>query len=239
MRGGSLLYCFLYARRSLRSASDASSGFVRRFRKWVQALNLVFSLWFSSLLRIDVSLFPMYSTTLPLAFPISYTPASLMDKACMTAFVNGVHIALIGITNLLRMTYLQPCYNTIVGLGGFEPPRQMSASSFQSYRACQLHHSPNFENLDGESQPATTPSESPCFKDIPKHGHLSIGKPIVNIARVDNKPIITEGTMAVCPKCYSRDMIRWGKYGRLQKWHCQTCGYTTVNPRQRKPKGSK
>ncbi len=42
--------------------------------------------------------------------------------------------------------------------------------------------------------------------------------------------------MAVCPKCYSREMIKFGKYGRLQKWHCQNCDYTTVKPRQRRPK---
>lgn len=40
------------------------------------------------------------------------------------------------------------CYNIIyksppmvvMRAGGFEPPRQLSANSFQSYRACQLHH---------------------------------------------------------------------------------------------------
>ena len=45
--------------------------------------------------------------------------------------------------------------------------------------------------------------------------------------------------MAVCPMCYSRDMIKFGKYGKQQKWHCMSCGYTTVSPRQRRPKKKK
>jgi len=43
----------------------------------------------------------------------------------------------------------------------------------------------------------------------------------------------------ICPKCLSRDMIRFGKYDKRQKWHCLKCGYTTVSPRQRMPKGKK
>ena len=48
------------------------------------------------------------------------------------------------------------CYNTFtyksppqvkMTAGGFEPPRQLSANSFQSYRACQLHHA---VSLQGE-----------------------------------------------------------------------------------------
>ena len=40
----------------------------------------------------------------------------------------------------------------------------------------------------------------------------------------------------ICPKCFSRDMIKFGKYGERQKWHCLKCGYTTAKPRQRMPK---
>lgn len=43
--------------------------------------------------------------------------------------------------------------------------------------------------------------------------------------------------MPVCPKCYSREMIKFGKYKRRQKWHCLKCHYTTTKPRQRKPSG--
>lgn len=45
--------------------------------------------------------------------------------------------------------------------------------------------------------------------------------------------------MAVCPKCYSRKVITFGKYGNKQKWRCLKCGYTTIHPRQRVPKGYK
>lgn len=45
--------------------------------------------------------------------------------------------------------------------------------------------------------------------------------------------------MAVCPKCYSGEMIRFGKYEGQQKWHCLACGYTTVKPRKRRPKKKK
>ena len=40
----------------------------------------------------------------------------------------------------------------------------------------------------------------------------------------------------ICPKCLSRELIRFGVYYNRQKWHCLKCGYTTVSPRQRMPK---
>lgn len=140
------------------------------------------------------------------------------------------------------------CYNiftyksspmVIMGMGGFEPPRQFPASRPQIYCACQLHHIPVIENHgEGNSLPAN-PSPNSHLKDIPKHGHLSIGKTIVNVTNIDDKPITKETHMAVCPKCYSRDMIRFGMYGNKQKWHCMSCGYTTISPRQRRPKKKK
>lgn len=45
--------------------------------------------------------------------------------------------------------------------------------------------------------------------------------------------------MPVCPSCYSRELIKFGKYDHKQKWHCLKCGYTTTSPRQRIPKKEK
>ena len=42
--------------------------------------------------------------------------------------------------------------------------------------------------------------------------------------------------MPVCPQCFSRDMIKFGKFGGQQKWHCQLCELTTIHPRMRQPK---
>jgi Zn ribbon nucleic-acid-binding protein len=41
--------------------------------------------------------------------------------------------------------------------------------------------------------------------------------------------------MPICPDCLSRDTVRWGSYNNLQKWHCNSCGLTTVHPRLRMP----
>lgn len=41
--------------------------------------------------------------------------------------------------------------------------------------------------------------------------------------------------MPICPECLSRDMVRWGLYGRQQKWHCNECGLTTIYPLARMP----
>jgi transposase-like protein len=42
--------------------------------------------------------------------------------------------------------------------------------------------------------------------------------------------------MAVCPKCFSRDVIKFGKYYDQQRWRCMKCGFTTISPRLRMPK---
>ena len=80
--------------------------------------------------------------------------------------------------------YLSLCYNAftyksppvvIMTAGGLEPPRQFPASSCQDYCVCQLHHAV-VENIgEGKSLPAD-PSPKSHLKNIPKHGHLSIGK---------------------------------------------------------------
>lgn len=60
-------------------------------------------------------------------------------------------------------TALQACYNIIMTAGGFEPPRQFPANSFQSYRACQLHHAVISES-QGEGGLLANPSpESPII----------------------------------------------------------------------------
>lgn len=39
----------------------------------------------------------------------------------------------------------------------------------------------------------------------------------------------------VCPECYSRDLVRFGKYQGKQKWHCWNCGLTTIHVLRRMP----
>jgi len=44
------------------------------------------------------------------------------------------------------------------------------------------------------------------------------------------------GKMPICPECLNREMVKFGKYDRQQRWRCTKCGYTTVYPRYRMPK---
>ena len=39
----------------------------------------------------------------------------------------------------------------------------------------------------------------------------------------------------ICPDCLSRNLIKFGKYNNQQKWHCESCGLTTIYPRKRMP----
>jgi len=41
----------------------------------------------------------------------------------------------------------------------------------------------------------------------------------------------------VCPNCYRRTLIRFGKYKGQQRWLCECCRTTTLYPRHRTPKG--
>lgn len=45
--------------------------------------------------------------------------------------------------------------------------------------------------------------------------------------------------MPICPECLSRDLVKFGKYDKQQRWHCRKCGYTTLYPRYRMPKRKK
>ena len=82
-----------------------------------------------------------------------------------------------------RFGYCSLCYNivksytsppmVIMTAGGFEPPRQLPASSCQDYCVCQLHHAVRSENLvEGDSLPAQ-PSTKSHLKNIPDDGCLS------------------------------------------------------------------
>jgi len=41
--------------------------------------------------------------------------------------------------------------------------------------------------------------------------------------------------MPICPECYSRDLVKFGKYRGKQKWHCWNCGLTTIYVLRRMP----
>ena len=180
-------------------------------------------------------LLPPESTIVILRLAIWYVPL-LLGNLSITALVylfQAVHCAIL---LPLRTKSLHLCYNTIVTAGGFEPPRQL-ASGCQDRHVCQFHHAVRSENLvEGDSLPAQ-PSTKSHLKNIPKHGHLSIGKPTLNVLNNGNKSNIGGVVMAVCPYCYSREMIKHGKYKRRQRWLCLKCKHTTLNPRQRVPKG--
>ena len=175
---GLMPYRFTYWISSCFSSLSASSGYVVLFvRKWVHSWNSILVLWVNSLERIELLLLPIYKTLLPRALPTSYTPDERIGKPSMTGCVNRSHLFLIGISPSFRTASLQPCYNIIVAAGGLEPPRQMTASSCQDYRACRLHHAASFENqVRGDSLPAQPLTESPCKKRYHNYGCLSIGK---------------------------------------------------------------
>jgi len=97
LSSGYLPCVFLKAESNLASALVASSGLVLRLRKCVHVVNATFPLCPSSLERMDLSLLPIYITVLPLALPISYTPVSVVERASITSFLNGTHLAFIGI----------------------------------------------------------------------------------------------------------------------------------------------
>jgi transposase-like protein len=41
--------------------------------------------------------------------------------------------------------------------------------------------------------------------------------------------------MPICPECYSRDLVKFGTYHNKQKWHCWSCGLTTIHVLRRMP----
>jgi ribosomal protein S27AE len=128
-------------------------------------------------------------------------------------------------------------YTPPMGTGGLEPPRQLTANSSQSYRACLLHHVPA-ENQGEGSLPDRPSPESPNINDTPVCPSLST----VNSLNINNNDKINcqgRGKMPICPECFSREMVKFGKYGSQQRWQCTKCGYTTVYPRYRMPKQRK
>ena len=61
---------------------------------------------------------------------------------------------------------IQLHHNTsYLGTGGFEPPRQLPASSVQSYRGCLLHHVPDIESQGGGSSLPANPLPKPHLND--------------------------------------------------------------------------
>ena len=190
LRCGYLLFFRLYASRSLSSVACASLGCVRDLRKCVQLRNLVSPLWVRILERMHDSLLPIYRTTSPSALPISYTPDWRSGKSRISDILKGIHLVLSDIMHPFRTDSLQPCYNIIVGTGGLEPPRQLSADSSQSYRGCLLHHVPSIENQGEGSLPDRPSPESPYLKPYHIYGILSMGKPNKTVANTSHNPII-------------------------------------------------
>jgi len=42
--------------------------------------------------------------------------------------------------------------------------------------------------------------------------------------------------MPICPRCFSRNLFRFGKRDGRQRWRCDICKLTTMYPRLRRPK---
>ena len=87
------------------------------------------------------------------------------------------------------------CYNTItyksplvviMTAGGLEPPRQLSANSFQSYRACQLHHAVA-ESGEGDLAKDCPSPKPPQLKDYHNLYCLSIDKTTHTHTNIDDK----------------------------------------------------
>lgn len=80
----------------------------------------------------------------------------------------------------LIIGYCTLCYNITyksppmvrMTAGGLEPPKPQ-ATEFQARPVCHFQHAVSFENLDGESLPAETPSKLPCLKRYHILGDLS------------------------------------------------------------------
>ena len=41
---------------------------------------------------------------------------------------------------------------------------------------------------------------------------------------------VKDRRISVCPQCGERDMVNYGKYKEVQKYHCSSCGHTTCFP---------
>ncbi len=134
------------------------------------------------------------------------------------------------------------CYNTtyksppVMEQGRFELPRQL-ASKPQTCHVCQFHHCSELTAEGTRKTQGGHPSAAPQNKLYNFLTNLSIDKTTQNVLNNDNKNNTRSLVMAVCPFCYSREMIRHGKYKRKQRWLCLKCKRTTLKPRQRVPKG--
>ena len=64
--------------------------------------------------------------------------------------------------------------------GGFEPPRQLPASSCQDYCGCLLHHAAKIENQGEGSLPDRPSPKSPYIRQYHNLCYLSIGKTIID-----------------------------------------------------------
>ena len=103
--------------------------------------------------------------------PVTSLNTFCMIFHCFYLFTNNVFCSVCNLCYNVS-TYKSPP----MGTGGLEPPRQLTANSFQSYRACLLHHAPTGENSEGESLSAETPSRIPQLKRYHNLRDLSIGK---------------------------------------------------------------
>ena len=101
---------------------------------------------------------PPVSTMVMLRLAIWYAPLRFLGNLSTTVLVYLFQVVHCAIMHSFRTVSLQPCYNSIVGTGGLEPPRQMTASSCQDYRACQLHHAPTSSENQGEGSLPDYPS---------------------------------------------------------------------------------
>ena len=137
------------------------------------------------------------------------------------------------------------CYNNIstyksppVGTGGLEPPRQLTANSFQSYRACLLHHVPISENRGTAPAKLLVPPNPLINNNIPNVGYKSSAicgnNDIDGIINSGIKETDMARLVRMCPSCRSRrlkkyDIYRYGRTSRT-RYRCESCGKLTIYP---------
>jgi hypothetical protein len=101
---------------------------------------------------------PPVSTIVRLRLAIWYAPRLLLGSLSISLLVYLFHVVHCAIMPSSSTEPLQLCYNIMyMTAGGLEPPRQLPASSFQSYRACLLHHAVSESGEGGLAKDCPSP----------------------------------------------------------------------------------
>ncbi len=123
------------------------------------------------------------------------TIKNMIASRLLTKLIVYLHFTIVTVCYNISRSYVSPPV-VIMTAGGFEPPRQLTASSCQDYCVCQLHHAVA-EIGEGDLAKDCPSPKSPQLQNYHTLQDLSISKPIVIVAKYKDKPI----SKGVCYGC--------------------------------------